>query len=68
LNEETNQVRKKVIRDRKEEKMKVDHENLYSSSSEDDDIIKTVRPKLNHIFKHTFFSGGKRTRMDTIKE
>ena len=69
LNEETDKVRKKVIRDRKAEKEKIDHENLYSSSSDDDDIIKQVKPKLQHIFKHKIF-GAKRaeSRMDPITE
>ena len=70
LEEETDKVRRKVIRDRKMEKEQVDHENLYSSSSDDDDVLKQVKPKLQHIFKHKFFSGKKATesRMDTINE
>lgn len=70
LEEETDKVRRKVIRDRKTEKEQVDHENLYSSSSDDDDVIKQVKPKLQHIFKHKFFGGKKATesRMDTINE
>ena len=39
LNEESEQVRKKVIHDRKKEKAKVNSEDLISSSSDDEDIL-----------------------------
>ena len=39
LNEESEQVRKKVIKDRKREKAKVNSEDLISSSSDDEDVL-----------------------------
>lgn len=55
LNEDYDTITKKVFKDRKKEKMKVDNENLYSSSSDEDDITKAVAPTLLHVFNHKFF-------------
>ena len=46
LNEDHDTITKKVFHERKHEKMAVDNENLYSSSSDEDDITKTVAPTL----------------------
>ena len=68
LNEDHDTVAKKVFKDRKQEKMAVDNENLYSSSSDDDDISKTVAPTLQHVFNHKFFNDMKRKPMRQITE
>ena len=46
LTEDHDTVAKKVFKDRKHEKLMVDNENLYSSSSDEDDISKVVAPTL----------------------
>ena len=56
LNEDHDTITKKVFKDRKHKKMAQDNENLYSSSSDEDDITKTVAPTLKHVFKHKFFN------------
>jgi len=56
LDEDHDTITKKVFKDRKHQKMAQDGENLYSSSSDEDDITKTIAPTLKHVFKHKLFN------------
>jgi len=68
LKEDHDTITKKVFKDRKTKKMELDDENIYSSSSDEDDLSKTLAPTLKHVFNHKFFDDLKGIPMVKIKE